>query len=67
LSSIAVAVSLGSGAPKSLRYGYAARGMDSRAPVRPPLHRFQQAFDIDFCVLLAAINPAVLLGFCGPS
>jgi hypothetical protein len=24
------------------------RSMDSRAPVRPPLHRFQQAFDIDF-------------------
>ena len=43
-------------------YGYAARGMDSQAPVRPPLDRFQRAFDIDFRVLFAAINPAILLG-----
>src|ERR1700746_610112 len=47
---------------RQIRYGYAARGMDSRAPVRPPLDRFQRAFGIDFRVLLAAINPAVLLG-----
>jgi hypothetical protein len=32
--------------------------MDSQAPVRPPLDRFQRAFDIDFRVLFAAINPA---------
>jgi len=36
--------------------------MDSQAPVRPPLDRFQRAFDIDFRVLFAAINPAILLG-----
>jgi hypothetical protein len=42
--------------------------MDSRAPIRPSLDRFQRAFDIDFWafdidfrVLLAAINLAVLL------
>jgi hypothetical protein len=33
---------------RQILYGYAARGMDSRAPVRPPLDRFQRAFDIDF-------------------
>ena len=47
---------------RQIRYGYAARGMDSQAPVRPPLDRFQRAFDIDFRVLFAAINPAILLG-----
>jgi hypothetical protein len=54
---------------RQIRYGYAARDMDSRAPIRPSLDRFQRAFDIDFWafdidfrVLLAAINLAVLLG-----
>jgi hypothetical protein len=46
LVSIAVAVSPGWGAPNS--FGYAARGMDSRAPVRLTLDRFQRASDIDF-------------------
>jgi hypothetical protein len=44
VSSIAVAVSLGSGAPNSVRYGYAACGMDSRAPVRPPLRPLSTGF-----------------------
>jgi hypothetical protein len=33
---------------RQIRYGHAACGMGSRAPVRLPLDRFQRAFDTDF-------------------
>jgi len=41
---------------RQIRYGYAACGMDRQAPVRPPLDRFQRAFDIDFRAFLSAVS-----------